>query len=519
MITIPVLDAAQAARWDEYARVEADIPSRVLMEAAGRAIAYVVARDYADRLGRGVLVVAGHGNNGGDGWVAARALGSLGLSVWVVDEERTRSTDCEANRVLALASGVERLAPDDSWPVNPGVVVDALLGTGASGRPRGSLGDLAERLAGCGAPVVAVDGPTGLDLTTGEASGPVKADVTVTFGGVRRGHLLERSVCGRIVVAEIGFPEPLPEWPRLVDDRWAAAVLPPFEAAMHKGDRGRVLIVGGDHGMAGAAIHSARTALAAGAGLAKIAAHEVTIRAAQELVPDALTVQTRLGPDIEPPLAEAIAWADAVVLGPGLGRGEDRTAFVRAVLASTDKPVIIDADALQTGFEVLMSGKSPRVLTPHPGEFKAAFPDVPNAAKGDRYDAAVGAAGAAHAAHRGRTSPVVLLKGVPTVVAQAGSASRIVASGNPSLATGGSGDLLAGFIGAFLARGLPPIDAAALGAHVLGRAAELASAGYAVRSARPGDVTAALPELWRTLANLPPPVPPVLLELDPPALA
>jgi len=519
VITIPVLDAAQAASWDEHARVKADIPSRVLMEAAGRAVAYVIARDYADRLVRGVLVVAGHGNNGGDGWVAARALRSADVVVWVVDEERARSADCEANRVLALASGVQHLSPDGPWPANPGVVVDALLGTGASGRPRGALGDLAERLMQCGAPVVAVDGPTGLDLTSGAANGPVKADVTVTFGGARRGHLLERSICGKIVIAEIGFPAPFPEWPVLVQDRWAASALPPFEAKMHKGDRGRVLIIGGDHGMAGAAIHAARTALAGGAGLVKIAAHEVTIRAAQELVPDALTVQTGLGPHIEPQLAEAIDWADALVLGPGLGRGADRIALVRSVLAETEKPTVIDADGLQTGFDVLMSGRSPRVLTPHPGEFKAAFPDIPNAAQDDRFEAAVAAAADAHAVDPDRVAPVVLLKGVPTVVAQAGAASRIVAAGNPSLATGGSGDLLAGFIGSFLARGLEPLDAAALGAHVLGRGAELASAGYAVRSARPGDVAAALPELWKALANLPPPKPPILLELEPPALA
>jgi NAD(P)H-hydrate epimerase len=517
VIKIPVLDAVQAAKWDEYARAEANIPGRVLMEAAGRAVAQVIARDFADRLTHGVLVVAGHGNNGGDGWVAARALAALGVTVWAVDEERERSPDCEANRNLALSAGIERLSPDGDWPGHPGVVVDALLGTGASGRPRGTLGAMAERLTECGAPVVAIDGPTGLDLTSGEANGPVKADVTVTFGGGRRGHLLERSWCGHIVIAEMGFPPALPEWPTLVEDRWAASVLPEFRTEMHKGDRGRVLVIGGDHGMAGAAIHAGRTALAGGAGLAKIAAHEVTIQAAQELLPDALTVLTALGPDVEPELVEAIDWADAIVLGPGMGRGDARTALVRAVLQRTEKPVIIDADALQVGFDVLMSGKSPRVLTPHPGEFKAAFPDIANEAKGDRFDATASAAGAAAAASAAQ--PVILLKGVPTVVAQQGASSRVVASGNPSLATGGSGDLLAGFIGAFLARGLAPLDAAALGAHVLGRGAELASAGYRVRSSRPADVVTALPTLWKELAHLTPPAPPVLLELDPPALA
>ncbi len=517
MLRIPVLDAAQAASWDEHARLEADIPGRVLMEAAGRAVAHVIARDFTPVLYRGVLVVAGHGNNGGDGWVAARALKAIGIPVYAVDEDRDRSEDCEANRTLALGEGVERFEPDTRWP-NAGLVVDAILGTGASGEPRGSIGKLAGKVAESGSPVLAIDGPTGLDLSTGQAHGPIRAEVTVTFGGPRRGHLLERSWCGKVVVAEIGFPPPFADWPLLVEDRWAGAVLPPFAATMHKGDRGRVLVIGGDHGMAGAAIHAATTALASGAGLAKIAAHGVTIQAAQELLPDALTVQTALGPQIEPELAEAIAWADTLVLGPGLGRGAERTALVKAVLEITDSPVVIDADALHAGFETLMAGESHRVLTPHPGEFAAVFPDLANQVAADRFAAATSATSATSAASA-VAAPVVLLKGVPTVIAQEGRPSRIVASGNPALATGGSGDLLAGFIGSFLARGLEPLDAAALGAHVLGRAAELAARDHALRSTRPGDVTKALPELWKVLAQPEVPHPPVLLELEPPALA
>lgn len=514
---IPVLDAAQAASWDEHARVGAGIPSRVLMEAAGRAVAHVIARDFAPTLSRGVLVVAGHGNNGGDGWVAARALKACGISVYAVDEERERSPDCEANRALALAEGVERFDPESQWP-NTGVVVDAILGTGASGEPRGSIGNMAGKVAESRSQVVAVDGPTGLDLSTGQAHGPIRADVTVTFGGARRGHLLQRTWCGTIVVAEIGFPPPFADWPLLVEDRWAGAVLPPFAAAMHKGDRGRVLVIGGDHGMAGAAIHAATTALASGAGLAKIAAHAVTIQAAQELLPDALTVESALGPELEPELEQAIVWADALVVGPGLGRGDERAALVKAVLAATEKPMVIDADALHTGFETLMAGKSPRVLTPHPGEFVAAFPDLAKQVSADRFAAATAAA-TTSAVSSAAPAPVVLLKGVPTVIARDESPSRVVAAGNPALATGGSGDLLAGFIGAFLARGMDPLDAAALGAHVLGRAAELAARDRSVRSTRPADVTQALPQLWKALESPDVPGPPLLIELAPPALA
>jgi len=310
----------------------------------------------------------------------------------------------------------------------------------------------------------------------------------------------------------MGFSMPDPSWPILVDDRWAAATLPPFSAKMHKGDRGRVLIVGGDKGMAGAAIFAARTAFVAGAGLVKIAAHEESIRAAQEQLPDALTVSTALGPELEPDLSAALDWADAVVLGPGLGRGATRTQFVAAVLERIEKVVVIDADALQVGLDILGTGKAARVFTPHPGEFAALFPGLKEELKSDRF------AAANHAASAGASAPVVLLKGVPTVVAQDGSPLRVVASGNPALATGGSGDLLSGFIGAFMARGLNPMDAAALGAQVLGRSAELASAKKTARATRPGDVADAAEDLWMLLADLPAPQPPVLVELDAPRL-
>ena len=519
-MSIPVLDATQAADWDERARTAHDIPSRVLMEAAGRATADVLAREYPEALANGVLVVAGHGNNGGDGWVVARALGALGVRVFATEIDRERSPDCEANRKLALDEGVELVGHEADWP-QVGIVVDALLGTGASGEPRGALGELAARAARHQGPVVAVDGPTGLDLSTGEAHGPIRATLTVTFGGARRGHLLQRAWCGKVVVADIGFPPADPGWPRLFTDRDARRLLPPFEVEFHKGDRGRVVVIGGAEGMAGAALHAASAAFAAGAGLVKIAGSSVTAQAAQSKLPDALTVTTVLGPGLEPALEEAIDWADAIALGPGLGRGDERTKLVAAVLARAKAPVVIDADALHTGMEALTKGSAPRVFTPHPGEFNSAFPDLAELLGTDRFDAAASAAAAPPAPSAPpapATAATVLLKGVPTVIAASGRPLTIVATGNPALATGGSGDLLTGFIAAFLARGLSPYDAGALGAFTLGSAAELASGEQSVRTTRPGDVLAATPELWHRLATPPSFVPPILVELPPPAL-
>jgi NAD(P)H-hydrate epimerase len=503
------------------------------MEAAGRAAAAVIARHFTTALGRGVLLVAGPGNNGGDGWVVARALHATGVRVIATEAPKARSADCEANRTLALADGVALLEPEAPWPA-VGVVVDALLGTGAGGAPHGPVAQLARRAADHGPPIAAIDGPTGLDLTTGIAHGPVRAALTVTFGGLRRGHLLARDWVGHLVVVDIGFPAPDPDWPRIATDAWAAGLVPPLAPAMHKGDRGRVLVVGGDVGMAGAAMHVGRAAFACGAGLVKLALAEPSIRAAQANLPDALTVTTALGPRLEPELDEAIGWADAIVLGPGLGRGEARSALVHAVLERATHPVVLDADALQVA-GARATGPAPRVLTPHPGEFAAQFPEIADLARSDRFAAPAAAleycepvAGPADrraamgAEPRSAGLPVrrsaVLLKGVPTVIAAA-EGTRVVGAGNPALATGGTGDLLAGTIAAWLARGLAPLDAATLGAHVMGRAADLAAAELGARVTRPEDVAARYPSLWRRWADLPSPEPPVLLRLDPPAVA
>ncbi|HYL55456.1 MAG TPA: NAD(P)H-hydrate dehydratase [Gemmatimonadales bacterium] len=508
MNPIPVLSATEAAAWDSAARTQYRIPSRVLMEAAGRAVADVLVREYPAVRARGVLVVAGAGNNGGDGWVAARALHAGGIPVWVAALD-PKTDDAIDNRALARMDGVRETGRDEPWPA-AAVVVDALLGTGAAGPARGDVLALAQRIVTYGAPIVAVDGPTGLDLSSGEPHGPVRAELSITFGGPRRGHLLAREWCGKIAVVDIGLPPADPSWPLLVTDGWAGARLPKLAPTMHKGDRGRVTVVGGANGMTGAALHAARAALAAGAGLVKLVAAKETIEAARASLPDVLTVESALGPELEVAAGEALEWADAVVVGPGMGRDGPRASFLKAVLACRPVPTVIDADAL-----TLLEGplpERPAVFTPHLGEFRAQFGDqLADQAANDRWGAAVKAAQ--------KVKATVLLKGVPTVIADLRGPVHVVASGNPGLATGGSGDLLAGFIGAFLARGSAGPEAAALGAHALGRAAELGARQWTARSLRPADVLAALPEIWRTWANTQPPGPPSLTLLEPPETA
>ena len=502
MTPIPVLSATEAATWDSVARTQYRIPSRVLMEAAGRAVAQVIVREFPAVITRGVLVAAGAGNNGGDGWVVARALHAAGVPVWVSGVD-PKTDDAIDNRALARVDGVREIGRDEPWPA-AAVAVDALLGTGAAGPARGDVLALAQRLVAYGATLVAVDGPTGLDLSSGEPHGPVRAALSVTFGGPRRGHLLAREWCGKIVVVDIGFPPAEPSWPVLVTDAWAGARLPKLTPTMHKGDRGRVTVVGGSNGMTGAALHAARAALAAGAGLVKLVAGPETIQAARASLPDVLTLESALGPELEPAAAEALEWADALVVGPGLGRAPARAPFLQAVLARRPLPTVVDADAL-----ALFVGpvERPVVLTPHLGEFRAQFGDeLADAAANDRWGAAAKAAQ--------KVKGTVLLKGVPTVIADLRGPIHVVASGNPGLATGGSGDLLAGFIGAFLARGSAGPEAAALGAHVLGRAAEQGARQWTARSLRPADVLAALPDIWRAWASAKPLGPPVLAELE-----
>ncbi len=516
MNVVPVLSSAEAAEWDRLAREVARIPSRVLMESAGRAVAAAVAKEFGPRLSLGVLVACGTGNNGGDGFVAACALAAQGVVVTAVALPGDPAPDCLENRILATMHGVRVIGPDDDWG-GCGVALDALLGTGAKGAPRGAAAGAIERLMRLAVPVVAVDGPSGLDLSTGEVHAPcVRASTSVTFGGFRRGHLLQRTVCGQVLVAEIGFPPPHPSWPSAVTDAWLREVLPPFSAEMYKGDRGRVAVVGGSEGMAGAVIFAAKAAARSGAGLVKIAAHEATVRAAQANNPDLMTVTTGLEAPLEGPLLEALEWADVVVLGPGLGRGPARDRFVRDVLAASRKAVLVDADGLMAfrgaaqELGGLLAGRH-ALLTPHRGEFAVLFPDLAERTRRDPFSAATEAAD--------RIGAGVLLKGVPTVVGSPGVPPLVSAAGNPGLATGGTGDVLSGMAASWLARGAPPQIAGAAAAHVHGRAAESLAQHRSVRTLRPDDLLSVLSPLWRELAEKEVKVdPPFIARLEPPAV-
>ncbi|MDQ3207547.1 MAG: NAD(P)H-hydrate dehydratase [Gemmatimonadota bacterium] len=507
---IPVLSPEQSNNWDRLA-VSAGVELATLMENAGRAVAVVLADRYPHLLRSGVLVAAGPGNNGGDGWVVARALHHAEIPVWVASSG-PGSEPRERVAKLARAEGVREVGPDGPWP-SIGLAIDALLGTGASGAPRAAVAALVARLVDLDVPILAIDGPTGVDLLSGAVHGVTRADLTVTFGGFRRGHLLARDEVGDVVVVDIGHPPADPSWPVLVTDIQAAQWMRRLRARDHKGARGRVVVVGGATGMSGAVRMAARAACGAGAGLVHVVAPPDTVAALIQAEPD---VQTFAHSFEEPPpaaLLELIERADSVIIGPGLGRAPGRRNFITA-LVEASRAVVLDADALTafggaTGELLPLAAGRPLVLTPHPGEFRSLFPALAGTRELDPWAAAAAAAQ--------ETSAVILLKGVPTVIASRQGQLLTIVAGNPGLATGGSGDVLSGLVAGNLASGLDPDIAAALGAQALGRAADLAARRYTARSLRPMDVVQALPDLWRYWVLLssaaPPPHPPVMLEL------
>ncbi|HXW96620.1 MAG TPA: NAD(P)H-hydrate dehydratase [Gemmatimonadales bacterium] len=512
---LPVLTPEQSAEWDRRAEASG-ISLATLMDAAGRAVAQVLATRYPDRVAGGVLVAVGPGNNGGDGWVVARALHRLDVPVFVAPASSDGSLLNSQMATVARAEGVRVVQPDGPWPT-VALGVDALLGTGAKGVLRGPVLALVERLNDLAVPLVAVDGPTGVDLGTGTTHGAaVQAALSLTFGGFRRGHLLARDECGDVVVVDIGHPPPDPAWPSFMMEAELARLQDRFGARDHKGTRGHIVVVGGDAGMSGALRLSCRAAFAAGAGLVHAVAPPATIDLLAAAEPDVQTLRHEFATPLAPALVRLLEGSDAVVIGPGLGRGESRLDFVSDVMRHAPS-VVLDADALNAfagdpaRLKTLSAGRMV-VLTPHPGEFRRLFPAQADGAECDPWSAAAAASAA--------VGCTVLLKGVPTVVASSVGPPLTVAAGNPGLATGGSGDILSGLVGTLLVQLQHPGVAAAAGAEALGRAADLAARRVTARGMRPMDVVAALPDLWRVWEALrqvrPVARPPILLELEAP---
>jgi ADP-dependent NAD(P)H-hydrate dehydratase / NAD(P)H-hydrate epimerase len=475
---VALLTAGQAAHLDRRAR-DQGVAERALMENAGRAAALVVHRLFPT--GR-VVAVVGSGNNGGDALVLLRSLLSWGRDVAYLT---VGSSDPDPD--LLTGFPVPRLERDAAAAAFAGaaVLVDGILGTGATGEPREPAAGVIGLMNQSGRPIVALDIPSGVDPSTGAVPGvAVDAAVTVMFGWPKTGALFQpgRARCGRLVAVEIGFP-PLEEGEadaELITPDWARARLPDRTADAHKNSVGRVLVVAGRQGMAGAAAIAGHSAMRAGAGYVRVATVGTNRAIVQTLVPEALFVDR----SDHGALRDAVADSDAVLVGPALGTDGTGAAALDVVLSALDgRGCVLDADALtilarrDNGF----AGLGDRaLLTPHPGEMGRITGLGVDEIQADPM-------GRARALAR-EVGAAVLLKGAPSVVAAPGRRVMVSAVGSSDLATAAMGDQLGAAAATFLAAGARPATAGGLALFYGGRAADLAGRG---RSLTPHDVAEA----------------------------
>jgi hydroxyethylthiazole kinase-like uncharacterized protein yjeF len=510
---IPVLTAEEMRRADRRTIEEIGLPGPVLMENAGAAVARVVDERFPEA--RRVVVLCGRGNNGGDGFVVARRLGAraeaflLGARDAVRGDARTHLLACErSGGRVTVVEGEAAWAAVRARVEEADVVVDAVLGTGLRSAPTGLAADAVAAIARrfeAGVPVVAVDLPSGLPSDGGiPAWAAAKATVTVTFAAPKRGHVLPPAChhVGELIVADIGISaESLAAaCPSLflLEDADAAGAFPLRRREAHKGDFGHVLVVAGSVGKTGAAVLAAGGALRAGAGLVTVATPEPCLAVVAAARPEAMTepLPANVGGGINeaalPRLLDLAGERDAVVLGPGVGQDPGTRALVRAFVRACPVPLVADADGLNAlaaaGGDMSALGTLRRdgsvVLTPHPGEMARLVGRPTAEIQSDRLAAAVALAR--------ETGAIVVLKGERTLVAEPSGRAAVAGTGNPGMATGGTGDVLAGVVGSLLARHGTLLSATA-GAFVHGRAGDIAARERGEEGMTAGDVVEALP--------------------------
>ena len=464
------------------------IPGIDLMERAGFESFRVLRERWP--AARRVTVVAGPGNNGGDGFVVARLAAGEGLSVLVslIGDAARIAGDARTayRRMLDAAPG---LTPIRAMTEDTDVIVDALFGTGLTRDLSGTAAEAVRAMNDSPAPVLALDVPSGIHSDTGRMlGGAVRAAVTVSFIGLKQGLFTRegRECGGEIVYRDLGVPEHVFARVEASARRMAYEDCPgligPRPGDAHKGRFGHVLVVGGDHGFAGAARLAGEAAGRTGAGLVSVATRPGHVAALVASRPEMMVHGVESPGALDPLLGRA----SVIAIGPGLGRGEWGASLLARVVA-TDRALVIDADAINLLAQgsVAWPGAATRavVYTPHPGEAGRVLGTPAGALESDRFSAARALA----EAHPGTW----LLKGAGTIVAEPGAIPRVCEGGNPGMASGGMGDVLTGVVAALLAQGCRGIDAASAGACVHAAAAD-AAAGDGERGMLASDVIAAL---------------------------
>jgi ADP-dependent NAD(P)H-hydrate dehydratase / NAD(P)H-hydrate epimerase len=495
---LPLPDAEAMRATDRWAIEQRGVPGIDLMERAGAGVARLVDEVAPDGL---VVIVCGKGNNGGDGYVAARLLRETWREVRVLALAPVEELRGDA---LANAERVEHVRPFGPDALeDAAVVVDAVLGTGFEGAPHGAAAEAIAAIAACDAPVVAVDVPSGVNASTGEIEGAaVRAVATATFASPKPGLWINpgKSHAGDVHVVDIGIPSGAPAAaPRvgLIDDDELLATLPRREPGWTKFTSGHVLVAGGSRGLTGAPLMACEAAARAGAGYvtACVPASLQDVFATRLLeamtrgLPDADGAHTEAG--VEPVLEAAAQRGGALVLGPGIGRSDGAAAFARALARRAEVALLLDADGLNAHageLAALAARPGPAVLTPHAGELGRLLGVESAEVEAHRLAHARAAAAQAQA--------VVLLKGDDTLVAEPGGLVAVSPGATGALATAGTGDVLSGVIAALLARGVEPFAAACAGVRLHARAGIRAAHERGPDGVIARDVIEALPHAW-----------------------
>ncbi len=519
-----IVTSAQMRQLDRLMIEEEEVSGYTLMDRAGRGVADVI-RYLADLAGISnptALLIAGRGNNGGDAFAAARHLREMGFeaTVRIAAPEDQITGDALRHLMNLRAEGitVEEYPTREDWaenlahPFGADFIVDGLLGIGSRGAPRWVVASAIEYInaAANDSYVVAIDIPSGLHADTGIAEGvAVTADVTVTMGLPKVGLVAPSALefVGTVEVADLGLPPEMIEGlPPAVDleliySNELRRVIPRRARGSHKGTYGHLLLIGGARGYAGAIALACRAAVRSGVGLTSALVPSSILPV---VAGASLETMVHAGEETEAGSLRASAlstWLrrldtfDAVVVGPGLTTHPDSAALVRTLLRECPAPLVLDADALNVlsgDPQAIRAARSTVIITPHPGEMARLLGRDIASIQADRPAAARAAAAA--------TGAIVVLKGAGTLVTTAEGPAHINLTGNPGMARGGSGDVLAGLLAGLLAQGIAPLDAARAAVFLHGRAGDMAAWRSSQTGMVAGDVVAELPYAFRELA-------------------
>jgi len=490
-----ILNCTQMQQCDANTMDRYGVPSAVLMERAALAAVEEIECRYPEYTAR-ILLACGVGNNGGDGLAMARLLKLKGYPVTVLFPSKEEKCSVEAARQLGIVrrygiSIVSELTED-----RYDILVDAVFGIGLTRDIGGIYKTVIEKLNRMSGFKLAVDIPSGISADNGAVMGiAFEADLTVTFGFAKTGQMLYPGArfCGELVVKDIGIDEyslfDIQPEIRILETT-DLALLPARQADSNKGTYGKLLIFAGSYNMAGAAAFSARAAYRTGAGLVKVVTDVSNREIIQTLVPEAILATYDAATDMESFIGEQTGWADAVVLGPGLGCSRQAREMVRCVLKKTEVPCLVDADGLNilSGHkDWLTDAKAELILTPHLGEMSRLTEKPISEIKNNILSVAQQFAR--------RYDVIAVLKDARTVTALPDGQTFINMTGNHGMATAGAGDVLTGVIGALLGQRVPAVTAAPLGVMIHGMAGDAAAEGVGKASLMASDLIEGIPDI------------------------